>query len=167
MAAMNFETVTRVLSLEERFWAKVDKGDVDDCWNWLGPLDGNGYGVFSIDGRTVRANRMALELGKGPIPDGLIAMHLCDNRACCNPGHIRAGTQADNMLDMRNKGRQAKGERNGRSKLTAADVLAIRELYGSYVNSTGQLAKGFGVDKATIRAIVRGETWKHLPGAPT
>lgn len=48
---------------------------------------------------------MAYELTKGHIPAGMIVMHTCDNPPCCNPSHLVLGTQAENLADMRAKGR--------------------------------------------------------------
>ncbi|MGH7024521.1 MAG: HNH endonuclease signature motif containing protein [Caulobacteraceae bacterium] len=53
------------------------------------------------------AHRLAWELANGPIPDGLLILHKCDNPVCCNPDHLFLGTAADNHADCAAKGRAA------------------------------------------------------------
>lgn len=89
---------------EERFWAKVDKGD--GCWEWTGGRANRGYGhVEPVRGQNRSAHRVSWELTNGPIPDGLWVLHRCDNPPCVRPSHLFLGTHADNMRDMEAKGR--------------------------------------------------------------
>lgn len=78
----------------ERFWAKVERGE--GCWLWSASKS-NGYGLFmTYDRRKNMAHRLAYELTIGPIPDGHQIDHICHNRACVNPDHLRLATNKQN-----------------------------------------------------------------------
>lgn len=63
------------------------------------------HGSFSIGNRKVYSHRFAYEISRGPIPEGMVVMHSCDNGLCCNPLHLSLGTQSENIKDMHLKGR--------------------------------------------------------------
>lgn len=131
------------------------------CWLWTGCMDHRGYGKVSSGVRRnhpVKAHRASYEEFVGPIPGGLWVLHKCDVRGCINPDHLFLGTPKDNSQDMMRKGRGPIGEKQGRSKLTAADVLEIRASNAR----VGRLAKKFSVTHTTIIRTKRGECWAHL-----
>lgn len=100
--------------LSDRFWSKVDRsGGPHACWPWLAKRARNGYGSFWYEGRNVSAHRVAHVLAHGPVPAGLLVMHSCDNRPCCNPAHLSAGTASDNAHDKFRKGRGAHPHQRG------------------------------------------------------
>jgi len=104
----------------EGFWARMTTREPGQYWEWTGARRGRDvekgrqYGHLKLPtGVYIGAHRYAWVLTNGPIPDGLLLMHTCDNTLCCNPAHLRPGTQKDNMADMRAKGRSATGAKNG------------------------------------------------------
>ncbi len=148
----------------DRFWNKVDTRDKEECWNWQGAIQAiqsKGYGSVGISkGKTALTHRVAYEISTGEIPKGKMVLHKCDNRGCVNPNHLYLGTHQDNMKDMVERDRQARGERNGRSRLTNEDVKNIRRNYGTGNHTQKQVADQFGVSISSIRKILSEEYWK-------
>ena len=104
-------------------------------------------------------------LEHGPIPEGLVIMHICDNPKCVEITHLRIGTHADNVADKCAKGRHGSpgkvnvGERNGLAKLTADKVRMIRAEEGMTLNA---IATKYAVGISCVHAIRKRLTWKHI-----
>lgn len=153
-------------TLSERFWVKVNIKGEHDCWPWFASVRSDGYGAIGHKDRVLSAHRVAWSLTYGLIPEGMCVCHHCDNKTCCNPKHLFLGTAADNAADRAGKGRNAdkRGERNGRSKLTAKQVLEIRRCYSAGGVTQRELADEFGIAaQSQISNIVHRHRWKHLP----
>ena len=146
-----------------RFFSKVTvQNSRTDCWLWKGEMSISemGYGLFSRGGVRTGAHRISYELFHGPIPDGLVVRHRCDNPLCVNPWHLETGTRQDNIRDMVIRNRTCPGERNGMAKLTAEDALAIAR----DPRSNAAIGRSYGVDRTTVRNIKRGENWSAITG---
>lgn len=130
------------------------------CWNVVShaPND-EGYIYVKRNSQQMLAHRYSYELAYGPIPDGLFVCHQCDNPICINPAHLFLGTNTDNMQDAVQKGRIAYGERNGNSKLTKANVRAIR---ADTISTQSDLGREYGVSEGTIRNIKTSRSWGWL-----
>ena len=89
--------------VEERFWSNVEK--TDGCWEWQGTTTSGRkkYGVLRDNYKQVRAHRFSWELVNGPIPDGQVIRHMCDNKLCVNPDHLKVGTVCENNQDKTGK----------------------------------------------------------------
>lgn len=152
--------------VQTRFWNKVEKGTGDACWNWIGAHNSKGYGTVQVYGRSYYVHRFAYELLKGPIPEGKVVMHSCDNPSCVNPKHLVMGTQLDNMRDKVAKGRhRAPGpghplarEQNPAAQLSARQVASIRKKQKAG-KSYRQLAEEFRVSKSQIARIINNQAW--------
>lgn len=94
------------------YHARVERRGHAECWPWQGRFDRDGYPEISVGGRRTRGHRYGWSLAFGPIADGMMVCHRCDNRACCNPGHWFLGTSAVNVADRDSKGRQVQGARH-------------------------------------------------------
>jgi hypothetical protein len=152
--------------IEDRFFNHVGEKEENGCILWTGAIDQKGYGNVSREpGKYDKAHRVAWELAKGPIPDGLFVCHDCpggDNPRCVNPEHLFLGTAKDNSEDMVDKGRSCYGEKHGQSKLTEDQVSEIISKYSSGKFSQSELAKMFNISQSSISFIIRGVNWKHL-----
>ncbi len=146
----------------ERFWSKVLMSTPDACWEWKGMRQHSGHGRISWNGRLEAAHRIAWMFTYGPIPEGKVIRHSCDNPPCCNPAHLLIGTQLDNIADRvaRGRTRSAKGEANPGAKLTQSDVDFIREQYATERMNQTQLARKFGVALHTVWGIIRNTHWR-------
>lgn len=127
-------------------------------------LTRDGYAVvYLASGRSksTLAHRLAYALHYGVDPDGLCVCHTCDNRRCVNPEHLFLGSHADNMYDMRVKGRRkgiGSGAANGRAVLTMEKARTIRAMRAAG-RSLKELAKRFGVGISTVSRVCKGESW--------
>jgi hypothetical protein len=162
------------LPLDVRFWARVDRRGPDECWPWKLSRNDRGYGKIKIGGKDCIAHRTAYSIAVGPIPDGLLVCHTCDNPPCCNPAHLFVGTSADNNADMKAKGRakgapkgrgngshtrpdrRPHGERNGQARLTDDEVAEVRRLAPYFTRAA--LGERFGVSHSHITRIVNRQT---------
>jgi hypothetical protein len=126
-------------------------------------VNSSGYGYPRLRGVDVLAHRVFYESHVGAIPAGLFVLHRCDVRSCVNPDHLFIGTIRDNVRDAVQKGRWAdrRGERNGRSKLTAALVKEIRCALAAGETQTA-LGPRYGVSQSLISDIALGIAWRHV-----
>ena len=148
--------------IEARFLDKVAEPDENGCHLWTAYTTPDGYGQFGYLGRVVRAHRYAA--GMVDLPPEIQTRHICNVRACVNPAHLTFGSQADNMRDRNEAGRQArlKGVDNGMSKLTEEQVIEIRRRYADGGVFQRELGDEFGVSQQLIGYIVQRERWAHL-----
>lgn len=122
------------------------------CWIWTGTINNKGYGKA---GNHEYVHRRWYALINGAIPDGLEALHKCDNPPCFNPDHIFLGTHQDNMDDMTRKGRAMRGIRKGMKKLSQEESQAIRDEYSTSRTITVRvLSEKYGVGRHQIRGAL-------------
>lgn len=148
-----------VISLTDKIERGVRHGAADECWECTKYRMRSGYGRMTHMGTVRLAHRVTWELNFGPIPEGMIVCHHCDNPPCCNPSHLFVGTDGDNQKDKTIKGRARGGGPFGathhRSKLTQQQVEYIRCLPKGV--NWSDLAKSMGVTRQTVAAVARGK----------
>lgn len=164
----------RPVGLSLKYWIlhNINVNRETGCWEWARSLDSAGYGLIRDTSgprsRLLKAHRALYEIEKGPIPQGLICCHKCDNPKCCNPDHIFLGTYKDNTQDAVKKKRMKqpclKAEKSPVAKLTNADVLEIRERYRTTKDSAAKISKDYGVGSHCIQQIVAGVNWRSITG---
>jgi hypothetical protein len=133
------------------------------CWVWTAYRDEKGYGRLMVDGKIVRAHRVAWSLRNGPVPEGLHVLHECDYRACVNPQHLHPGTDQQNNDEKVARGRQSHaghpGEKNPSAKLSIEQVRdAFSRRDGG--ETQGAIAAHFGVSRSAIQLVLARKTWR-------
>lgn len=137
------------------------------CIEWAGPRDKDGYGKTWWQGRHARAHRVAYckhhGLNLSDIDERMV-LHSCDNPSCCNPEHLRPGTNSDNMRDRTARGRAPKTLAQNRN-VDDAIASAIRAEYqpsvGNKPNPNGYagLGRRYNLAPQAIKQIVQGKTY--------
>jgi hypothetical protein len=148
----------------ERFIRAHVRHQDDDCLPWPFRLNDRGYGLATIGGKQKGAHRWMCILAHGePELIWRHAAHRCGNPACVNPQHLRWATHRENMFDKELHGTVSRGERNGRTTLTEADVIAIRLAPAKLA----PLMEKYGLSKHAISRIRSGKRWAHVGGPRT
>lgn len=145
-----------------RFWKKVLKSGIEDCWLWNGTI-ANHYGKFTlIDGTQTTAHRVSWQIVNGIIDSKTkLVCHKCDNRLCVNPNHLFIGTAQENTNDMVSKGRSRTGTKHSLSKMSETDIKLMRFLYSIGARQKC-LASWFGLKRPSVNQIVHRKLWRHI-----
>lgn len=157
------------IDIRDRFWIHVTILGEDDCWNWNGSKDKDGYGNVWKNDISLKAHRVSFFLANGYLPDNLV-LHSCDNRACVNPKHLHSGSQSQNIKECLDRGRWrgfpngSVGKNNGHSKVTEDDVVRIRQIYSEGKLTMKQIGSMFGLSQSGVFNVIR-RRWKHVPEA--
>ncbi len=151
------------LTFAQRFWDRVKISGTDECWEWQGAAGAGGYGNVKRGGVKVGAHIIALELHqKKPVTQKVL--HSCDRPLCCNPNHLREGTQKENVADSIRRGRRTQvfqGSKHYKAILTEADIPKIRALIAQKI-PLSKIADLFHVGKGTISHIKSDRSWRHV-----
>jgi hypothetical protein len=148
-------------TLAGRLWAKVQRSS-NGCLEYTGARLPKGYGFIRArraDGShfMTAASRAAWLVTYGDIPEGMQVCHRCDNPPCCEPTHLFLGTTQENTADRVAKSRTARGLALPQTKLSAADMDAVRAMYSSGALTQRQVALRLGINQATVSRILSGK----------
>lgn len=140
--------------------SKVQINPDTGCWIFTNKgapssVPNKAYGRYQTGRKSYMAHRRAYELYHGPIPEGMLVCHRCDNPKCCNPEHLFLGTNEDNTRDALVKSRLRMGTECGTSKLTRNEVLAIRD----DIRPSGEVSKQYGIHRGSVWTLRRGITY--------
>lgn len=124
------------------------------CHNYLGRLDRDGYGIIkrklpnSRKHKLWKAHRLAWESANGPIPEGMLVCHKCDNRRCINVEHLFIGTIGDNNRDAIAK------KRRNKSKISLQIIDELRYMFSSGEYTIAYLARKFAISETHTRRLL-------------
>lgn len=166
--------------LVDRFWSRVNRDgpvpqhrpELGVCWLWTGSVlkreDGEiSYGYFSLGkNHHILAHQFSWTLAHGPIEDGINICHKCDLPPCIRESHLFDGTQAENLADMRAKGRAKfnrfpAGVDHPNAKITPTIVRQICDLRASGL-SLAKIGAIVDLHASSVHDIVTGKTWCHI-----
>lgn len=142
---------------EARFDAHVVK--TDKCWTWSAGLSDQGYGCFSLAGRHVYAHRYSFERANGKIAPGKSIDHICHNRACVRPDHLREVVQKQNAENLRGANRASRSGIRGVWYVASRDRFAVQVKHFGRRYSGGYHRTREDAERAAIR--LRNELFTH------
>jgi len=159
----------RKANTPNELWSKVDIKSDDECWEWKGFRNHQGYGRTWINDKGYYAHRVIFHLAnpntinlnapQSTLEYGFI-LHTCDNPSCCNPKHLWLGTHKDNMEDKARKGRAPdfSGDKGPRCKLTMEQAMEARTLRKAGV-SAKNLAVQFGISLCSMKTLLANKSY--------
>jgi HNH endonuclease len=143
---------------EARFWSKVDK--TGECWTWTAAISSVGYGAFWHSKQMQKSHRVAYELANGPIGRGMHIDHICHNRRCVKPSHLREVTPKQNVENHAGKAQVT-------SKSGIRGVVWVKDCnkWGVYVSHNGK-SRYYGVyesiaDAEAVAIKTRNDLFSH------
>lgn len=160
----------------ERLHRNLKLNPETGCMEWQGPVKTSKVKHNLTYAPRVRfnqfkgaAHRLAYMLEVGPIPEGMVVRHKCDNPLCCNPKHLEIGTQKDNVHDTLNRGRggnwytsKNRGRENGQAKLNEEMVRKIRSMWVFRKVTMKMIAKELGITKNAVANVMSGHVWSWV-----
>lgn len=152
-------------TIDDTFFAERSKLNAETgCIEWTRYVGENGYGTVKHRKKQYTAHRFAWMHKHGPVPNGMVICHKCDNRKCINVDHLFIGTTLDNVRDKIAKGRLrvAEGEASGTSKLTANQIEQIV----MDRRSQRKIAQDYGVSQSTISMVKTRKVWRSVDVEP-
>ena len=124
-------------------WSVLESG----CWEWKLNKNWKGYGSCTVGGINRMAHRVVFESFRGTIPIGFELDHICKNRGCVNPDHLRVVTKTENI------------RRSAVAKINMGIAGAIRKSHSKNKCTIKETAKAFGLGRHLVGNVITGRTW--------
>lgn len=152
-----------LIALKERLLAKTTVLE-NGCWYCSAGGEQSRYGTIWYCNSSIGNHQASWLVHKGPIPQGLLVCHSCDNKRCINPDHLFLGTEKDNIQDCVKKGRRDKrhGERNPAALITEEIVKEIRYFCEHSGLTQQRIAEHFGISQVLVSQIKNKKRWAHV-----
>ena len=130
------------------------------CRIWPGSKYDNGYGVVHFRGKSLKAHSQSARVFLGPRPKGLVTMHKCFCKSCCEPTHLEYGTHSQNHKDAyKNEGKARRGE-----ALSLEKARQIRAIYPRITQK--EISKKFGCSPNLVSQVINNKIWKETDISP-
>ena len=165
---------SHIVPLKERLLRRINKNgpipqhcpELGSCWK-LKSRSKHPHKyivVFTEPKKSDLAHRISWRIHRGEIPNGLLVLHKCDNRACVNPEHLFLGDYGDNFRDCIAKGRFnfRRGEQHPDTTISERTAKKIIMLRKKGLGPTA-ISKRMNLPYWTVYGIWSGTRWKHLP----
>jgi hypothetical protein len=136
--------------------------ETDACIEWPFGCTKDGYGRVAYKGRLWLVHRLAYKIKHGKVDASKEVCHTCHNPPCFNARHLYEGTHSQNMNDMHESGRVARGSKHPKSKLTERMVRYAKHYRKCYGIRVSRLAEYYGVSEPLMSEALRGLVWKHV-----
>ena len=137
--------------IEVRLSEKYSINKENGCWDWIGSVS-RGYGYIGKDAKTnIAAHKFSYLHHVGPVPSGMLVLHRCNNSLCVNPAHLKLGTHADNMADMKKAGTRV--GRNAGTTLSAKQVAKMKRLLNAGLTQQ-DVADAVGINRTTVQRML-------------
>lgn len=149
-------------------WHTPQTPNENGCREWTGRCV-DGYGIISVADDQNRwipraAHRIAWALANPDQPLPQVVRHTCDNPPCVEPTHLLPGTPQDNAQDCSDRGRRLYGDAHAKTRISDADVTALRAAYAEGA-SRADLRAQFAISKSQVQRIVNGTARTGPPPA--
>jgi hypothetical protein len=125
-----------------------------------------GYETVHIRGRTTTVHVLVAAAWLGPRPAGCDVCHNDGDKRNNRAANLRYAPRAANVADAIAHGTFARGSRNGRARLTEADVVGIRSRLAAGATHRA-VAREFGISHPRVTSISTGKAWAHVKGETT
>jgi len=174
---LNGKTYCELLTLDRILAERC--AEEGDCWVWLGSIGGPKKTTPNMQFRgKVQAAYVAtylLDRGLLAVPEGLLLWRGCMNLRCVNPKHIKAGTRAQKIDYLKQRGaykctpaRKAQitaSIRKNHAKL-AGGMDEARQIRASD-KTEAELSKDHGISISRVNRIRNGKAWREsvIPAA--